>query len=577
MSPSATRRPDGPPVPASGARRTRVLVIVGVFAVAVVASALIGWRFARESTPVTGPILLISIDPLRADRLSFYGGHTATPNLDRLAAGGTVFTRAYAHAAASLPAHTSLLTGQLPFDHGVRDDVGFRLADDAQTLASRLGNRGFDTAAAVSTFLLRAETGLGAGFAHYDADRPAPPTESLVPPVERDSAATARAATEWLDAQDSARFFYALQLNGTPGPADAGDTRPVTEDADAVAIGAADAAVGAVLDTLRRKGWYDEALVVVTSTYGGPADATGDAWRDYSLDAAGLQVPLVVKMPGTAEPLRVDTPLQHIDLTPTVLDLVRAPGSSSLRGRSFRGLLEGDDDGPAEVPHYAEAMSGALRFGWAELVEPADGTFRSSVTTTVPAVASEADRDALARLGEVAPTLLPMSDGTADRPDPRTMSAVLLAYTAAARYDATRDFALAMAAYRRVVAASPGDANAWYRIGLAAARLGRVDEALGAFDQVQRPAPRPSGSGHRSRPGGNRGRAIRQGQRPPDGRARDPGADGAAHRPGGRPRSAVRHRRHPQAPRRGAGRGGARREGAARSAVCGLHGRAVGA
>ena len=83
MSPSATRRPDGPPVSASGARRTRVLVIVGVFAVAVVASALIGWRFARESTPVTGPILFISIDPLRADRLSFYGGHTATPNLDR--------------------------------------------------------------------------------------------------------------------------------------------------------------------------------------------------------------------------------------------------------------------------------------------------------------------------------------------------------------------------------------------------------------------------------------------------------------------------------------------------------------
>ena len=101
MSPSATRRPDRPPVSAAGARRTRVPVIVGLFVAAVVASALVGWRFARESTPVTGPILLISIDPLRASRLSFYGGHTPTPNLDRLAAGGTVFTRAYAHAAAS--------------------------------------------------------------------------------------------------------------------------------------------------------------------------------------------------------------------------------------------------------------------------------------------------------------------------------------------------------------------------------------------------------------------------------------------------------------------------------------------
>ena len=69
MSDRATRRPDGPPVPASGRRRTRIRVIVGLFVVAVVASALVGWQFARESTPVTGPIVLISIDPLRADRL----------------------------------------------------------------------------------------------------------------------------------------------------------------------------------------------------------------------------------------------------------------------------------------------------------------------------------------------------------------------------------------------------------------------------------------------------------------------------------------------------------------------------
>ena len=46
-----------------------------------------------------------------------------------------------------------------------------------ETLASRLGDRGFETAAAVSTFLLRAETGLDAGFAHYDAERPAPATD----------------------------------------------------------------------------------------------------------------------------------------------------------------------------------------------------------------------------------------------------------------------------------------------------------------------------------------------------------------------------------------------------------------
>ena len=484
MSDRATRRPDGPPVSAARKRRTRVRVIVGLFVVAVVTSALVGWQFARETTPVTGPIVLISIDPLRADRLGAYGrGSTLTPHLDRLAAGATVFTQASSHAAASLPAHVSLLTGLLPFNHGVRDNVGFTLDGDAETLASRLADRGFETAAAVSTFLLRPQTGLGTGFAHYDAERPEPPAERPRAAVERENAATAKAATTWLDEQDSARFFYALQLNGAvpavPGAQGAHATRT---GSDAVVLAAADAAVRSVLDALRRKGWYNDALVVVTSTYGGPPDGTDDPGRGFTLAAPVIRVPFLVKMPGDAEPQHIEAPLQHIDVAPTLLNLVRAPGSSALRGRSFRALLEGDTEAPVETPRYAEAMAGALRFGWAELVEPADGTFRSSVGAAVPTPAADADRDALARLGEVAPTLLPVTDAAAVRPDPRAMGHVLARYRQAAWFEATRAFADAITEYRRVVDAAPGDANARYRLGIVAARLGRVDEAVAALD-----------------------------------------------------------------------------------------------
>jgi len=486
MSVSATRRPAGPPASAAGRRNRRVLVIVGLAAVATIGAALAGWRFARESTPVTGPILLISIDPLRADRLSVYGGPLATPNLARLAANATVFTRASAHAAASLPAHTSLLTGQLPFDHGVRDDIGFALDDDAETLASRLADRGFATGAAVSTYVLGPATGLDTGFAAYDGvgatASPAAPAAATVPApapaVTRDSAATARVATSWLDAQDSARFFYTLQLNGVPVPE--GGAAATTD----AAIGAADAAVGTVLDTLRRKGWYDDALVVVTAANGGPPDGPGPG-REFTLAEPSLHVPLLVKMPGGEAAQRVDVPLQHIDVAPTVLDLVRAPGSSSLRGRSFRGLLEGDDDGPPARPAYAEAMSGALRFGWAELAEPDDDTFRSSLDGVTPAPLDDREREAFARLGEVAPTLWPLATPVGVRPDPRTMGAVVAAYRRAARHDAARAFAAAIVAYREVVAATPADANAWFRIGLAAGRLGRTDEMIAAFDRVE--------------------------------------------------------------------------------------------
>jgi tetratricopeptide (TPR) repeat protein len=493
MSDRATRRPDGPPVSAAGRRRTRVRVIVGLFVVAVVASALIGWQFARESTPVTGPIVLISIDPLRADRLGVPpSGVSITPHLDRLASGATVFTQARSHAAASLPAHASLLTGQLPFDHGVRDNVGFTLDEDAETLAARLADRGFTTAAAVSTFLLRAETGLGAGFAHYDADRPTATADGPLPVVLRGSDATGKAATTWLDAQDSARFFYALQLNGDVPPvpgAGAGAGAVVGDVADAAApdadaaLAAADAAVGAVLETLRRKGWYDDALVVVTSAHGGSSGGD-DPGRGYTLAAPATHVPLLVKMPGAAEPQRVDVPLQHIDLTPTLLDLVRAPGSSALRGRSFRAVLEGDADELAAAPAYAEAMSGALRFAWAELAEPADGTFRSSVAAVTPAAVSDADRHAFAWLGEVVPVIPPVRDPVAERPDPRLMGPVLAAYRLASWLDARQNFAAAIAAYRQVAAIAADDVDARFRLAQAAARLGRVEEAVAAFDAV---------------------------------------------------------------------------------------------
>ena len=73
-----------------------------------------------------GPVILISIDTLRADHLSVYGYTKGrTPNIDALARDGAVFDRAYAHAPQTLPSHTSILTGQLPFEHGVRDNIGF--------------------------------------------------------------------------------------------------------------------------------------------------------------------------------------------------------------------------------------------------------------------------------------------------------------------------------------------------------------------------------------------------------------------------------------------------------------------
>src|SRR5436190_18294970 len=103
-----------------------------------------------EMTPAAaaadGPIVLISIDTLRADHLPAYGyTRVKTPAIDALAADGAVFERAYSHAPQTLPAHSSILSGQLPFETGVRDNVGFTVKTDERLLPQMLRERGFTT------------------------------------------------------------------------------------------------------------------------------------------------------------------------------------------------------------------------------------------------------------------------------------------------------------------------------------------------------------------------------------------------------------------------------------------------
>ena len=98
--------------------------------VSIVAAAAFLWSY-NTRTPAQGPIVIVSIDTLRADRLPAYGYQKIkTPNIDSLAADGMLFERAYAHSPQTLPSHTSILSGQLPFEHGVRDNIGFTVRKD---------------------------------------------------------------------------------------------------------------------------------------------------------------------------------------------------------------------------------------------------------------------------------------------------------------------------------------------------------------------------------------------------------------------------------------------------------------
>ena len=153
--------------------RRRVTLLV---AVALSGAALfVWWPRDRAFVLTPGPdqnVVLVTIDTLRADSLSSDGGQARTPNLDRLAAAGARFTFAHAHAVVTLPSHTTILTGHLPYEHGMRDNSGFRVTPGTVTLATRLKAAGFATGAFVGGFPLTKRFGLAPGFDVYDDQMP---------------------------------------------------------------------------------------------------------------------------------------------------------------------------------------------------------------------------------------------------------------------------------------------------------------------------------------------------------------------------------------------------------------------
>lgn len=321
--------------PAATVYRWQVTLIFVLFLFAVAGAALAGWWYARGSPPHHGPIVLLSLDRFGTERLAAYGGRgDDTPSIDALAADAVVFERAYTHSPLALPAHASLLAGQLPFEHGVRDEAGFTLREDARSLAELLRNRGFETGAAVSSFLLRPEAGVAQGFSFYDAEL-AEGGHALTPVVERDGAGTIAAAERWLRTRRDQRFFLFVQVGG--------------QDAEL--------SVSRLVTQLQELDLYDDATIILTAHRGETASGV-------SLDDASLRVPLVVKQPdGHGAGRRVAAPVQHIDLLPTILELVRAPIPSGLRGRSLRAVLDDENGTIQDRPIYAESLAARFRFG----------------------------------------------------------------------------------------------------------------------------------------------------------------------------------------------------------------------
>jgi tetratricopeptide (TPR) repeat protein len=271
----------------------------------------------------------------------------------------------------TLPSHTTLFTGRLPPSHGVRDNVGYRLDGDSMpTMAGLLRARGFATDAAVSAYVLRASTGIAAGFDGYDDGIEVEAEEGLGH-LERAGAQTVAIALERLRAHPRRPLFFFLHLFEPHAPyAPPEPWRSRLADPYDGEVATADAAVGTFLDGLRRAGLYDESLIVLLGDHGEGLGDHGEKEHGILLNRETIQVPLLVKLPGGAHAGEsVAWPVHLVDVLPTIAASVELDLPADLPGRS---LLDAGADGRLV---YSETYYPRLHFGWSGLRSLVDGRF----------------------------------------------------------------------------------------------------------------------------------------------------------------------------------------------------------
>ena len=468
---------------------------------------------------------------MRADHLRPYGGSVAVPNIEALAADGLLYRSAFSHSPQTLPSHASLLTGLLPFQHGARDNVGFTVDPQVTSLAQRLHQTGYATGAAVSSYILRKETGLSRGFDDYDAQLTmAAGPEVTIGQVQRSGAETLAIAKDWIAKHEAQQSFFFLHLYEphTPyvPPSPYREQYPHPYDGE---IAYSDALVGDLVAFLKTRGLYESALIVLTSDHGEGLGDHDEQEHGIFLYQGVAHVPLVIKWPRRARAgSTVNAAVQLIDVAPTVAGLTGIATDPLWRGVS----LADDPDRPGAPARsiYSESMYPRYHFGWSELYAITDGKFRyilaprdelydlekdaaeannlaaqrrstrdamrgaltpfvQPASAAQPREVSADDLEKFQALGYIGMSVQPAAANEQSLPDPKDKIGIFKLYREAIRLGRNGQYDAAIAAYKRILADNPQMVDVWERLATTLQRANRGDEAMLVMRRVIAIAP----------------------------------------------------------------------------------------
>lgn len=342
--------------------------------------ALASGLFAVAAPPSgRASLVLVTLDTTRSDHLGCYGARGArTPVIDALAAKGTRYARAISASPLTLPAHSSLMTGLDPPEHGMRDNGFGVLPAGVPTLAEALSAEGYVTAAFVASRVLDHRFGLARGFDHYD-DRMAAEDLGEYGYPERDAAKVTSAATAWLAEglrrePDRPYFiwvhYYDPHAPYRP-PAPWRGATPETSYAGEIAY--VDRELGRLLTALPGRDFGR--VVALSGDHGEALGEHGERGHGIFLYRASLEVPLILEGAGVPKGSVVDEVVAARALAPTLLRLLGLRDSAGQFGRPLPGLPV-SDDARAPMPVYSEALLPASAYGWSPLKAASDERWR---------------------------------------------------------------------------------------------------------------------------------------------------------------------------------------------------------
>jgi arylsulfatase A-like enzyme len=462
------------------------------------------------------PVILISVDTLRADHLPMFGyREVETPAFDALRHDGILFTNAYSHVPLTLPSHAAILTGLLPPNNHVRNNIGYSLDPKLPTIPSILRAAGYATGAAVSAFVLRGSAGLKDSFDFYDDDIQNEPGKA-VGAMQRSGGLTERSAQEWIAGHDGRPFFFFLHLYEPhapytpPEPFLSRFKSPYDGE-----IATADSFIGDFIAFLKSRGLYQKAIIIFLSDHGEGLSEHGDPEHGIFLYREEIHVPLVVKLPDSLRSGEtIADPVGLVDILPTVASLTSVPLPKKLDGVSLLA------DRNARRSIYGETLYPRIHLGWSDLYSLTDRRFelikaprpelydvvndpgeRHNVIAderrTYASMKADLDRQAtafesparidpeeaskLAALGYLGATA---AAPAGPLPDPKDRIGEVAAMIEAATLARAGRDSEAIPLFEKVLAANPRLADGWSQMGAALERSGRYDEAIAAYKRA---------------------------------------------------------------------------------------------